>query len=172
MGSSKTQSGKKPKKKSPKEKRRGDEHSKQPSVGTDFAVELRGKEKGPTASSTSETSPPLVEEVAEVIAPVLQTEARKLLDEMPQPDSASAKPVTFADLFKGNRDPDQGMILKQYDVGEGVLRIPDSIIKPVEDIWGYCLVGCFTGRFPGLKAVDAIVKSWNIPCRIIPHCKG
>ncbi|VFQ91265.1 unnamed protein product [Cuscuta campestris] len=96
----------------------------------------------------------------------------QVLDKVPEPEKVAPKPVTFANLFKGNRDPDQGMVLKHYDVGEGVLHIPDSVIKPIEELWGFCLVGCFTGRFPGLKAVDAIVKSWNVPCRIIPHCKG
>ncbi|VFQ98411.1 unnamed protein product, partial [Cuscuta campestris] len=146
MGSGKAQSAKRTKKKlprSPTKKRTGDDVMETPSLNTDIAMELPEKEKAPTASSTSKTSPPHAEDV---------------------PDTG--------DLFKGNRDPDQGMILKQYDVGEGVLHIPDSIIKPVEELRGFCLVGCFTGRFPGLKAVDAIVKSWNVSCRIIPHCKG
>ncbi|VFQ94486.1 unnamed protein product, partial [Cuscuta campestris] len=172
------QSAKKTKKKlprSPKKKGTGDDVMEIPSLNTDIAMELPEKEKAPTASSTSETSPPHVEDDPDTGAQVGITyaqETAQVFDKMPEPDMVAAKPVTFADLFKGNRDPDQGMILKQYDVGEGVLHIPDSIIKPVEELWGFCLVGCFTGRFPGLKAVDAIVKSWNVPCRIIPHCKG
>ncbi|VFQ96415.1 unnamed protein product [Cuscuta campestris] len=178
MGSGKAQSGKKTKKKvpkSPKKKGNEDETTKETSLETDTAAELKGKEKAQTSSSTSENSPQQVEEVVDSVAQVGITSALvtpHVLDEMPQSDKITPKPTTFADLFKGNRDPDQGMTLKHYDVGEGVLRIPDSIIKPVEDIWGFCLVGCFTGHFPGLKAVDAIVKSWNTPCRIIPHCKG
>ncbi|VFQ90070.1 unnamed protein product [Cuscuta campestris] len=171
-------SGKKTKKKvptSPKKKGNEDETTKETSLETDAAAELKGKEKAQTSSSTSENSPQQVEEVVDSVAQVGITSALvtpHVLDEMPQSDKITPKPTTFADLFKGNRDPDQGMTLKHYDVGEGVLRIPDSIIKPVEDIWGFCLVVCFTGRFPGLKAVDAIVKSCNTPCRIIPHCKG
>ncbi|VFQ88789.1 unnamed protein product [Cuscuta campestris] len=178
MGSGKAQSAKKTKKKlprSPKKKTTGDDVMETPSLNTDIAMELPEKEKAPTASSTSETSPAHAEDVPDTGPQVGITSAQEtpqVFDKMSEPDMVAAKPVTFADLFKGNRDPDQGMILKQYDVGEGVLHIPDSIIKPVEELWGFCLVGCFTGRFPGLKAVDAIVKSWNVPFRIIPHCKG
>ncbi|VFQ98949.1 unnamed protein product [Cuscuta campestris] len=173
MGSGKALSAKKTKKKSPRKK----DKDVTVSLGTDIAVDSMGKEIAQTSSSTSATSPPHVEEV-EVMPAQLKKVAlpdpSQVFDKMPQPEmvAESVKPVTFADLFKGNRDPDQGMILKHYEVGEGVLYIPDEIIKPVEDIWGFCLVGCFTGRFPGLKAVDAIVKSWGVPCRIISHCKG
>ncbi|VFQ95756.1 unnamed protein product [Cuscuta campestris] len=172
------QSAKKAKKKLPRssrKKRSGDDVTETHSLNTDIAMELPEKEKAPTTSSTSETSPPLAEDVPDTRAQVGITSAQEtpqVFDKMPEPEMVAAKPVTFGDLFKGNRDTDQGMILKQYDVGEGVLHIPDSIIKPVEELWGFCLVGCFTGRFPGLKAVDAIVKRWNVPCRIIPHCKG
>ncbi|VFQ84375.1 unnamed protein product [Cuscuta campestris] len=172
------QSGKKTKRKVPKSPRKKgaeEDGTKLSSLATDIAMQDLEKERAQTASSSSATSPPSVEVVPEIAPQVDITTAQntpQVLDKMPEPEEVAAKPVTFADLFKGNRDPDQGMILKQYDVGEGVLHIPDSVIKPVEELWGFCLVGCFTGRFPGLKAVDAIVKSWNVPCRIIPHCKG
>ncbi|VFQ98263.1 unnamed protein product [Cuscuta campestris] len=109
-------------------------------------------------------SPPSIEVVPDLAPQVDTTTVQntpQVLDKMPKPEKAAVKPVTFADLFKGNRDPYQGMVLKHYDVGEGYLHIPDSVIKPIEELWGFCLVGCFTGRFPSLKAVDAIVKSWN-----------
>ncbi|VFQ78789.1 unnamed protein product [Cuscuta campestris] len=142
------------------------------SFATDIAIQDLEKERAQTASSLSATSPPSVEVVPD-LAPQVDTtivqNTPQVLDKMPEPDKAAAKPVTFADLFKGNRDPDQGMVLKHYDVGEGVLHIPDSVIKPIEELWGFCLVGCFTGRFPGLKTVDAIVKSWNLPVWVQLH---
>ncbi|VFQ69644.1 unnamed protein product [Cuscuta campestris] len=169
MGSSKGQSAKKPSK---KKKSKGDEALKPPVSG---AAEVSEEEfdEAQASSSTSKTSPPHGNGITgDVTVGEDVPNSPQLLEDMPEPDSAKPKSVTFADLFKGNRDPEQGMILKQYEVGEGVLDIPDEMIKPIEDIWGYCLVWCFTGRFPGLKAVDAIVQSWNVPCRIIPHCKG
>ncbi|VFQ88796.1 unnamed protein product [Cuscuta campestris] len=178
MSSGKAQSGKKIKRKvprSPKKNGAKEDATKVSSLATDIAMQALEEERAQTASSSSATSPPFVEVVPERAPQVGKTTAQntpQVLDNMPEPEKAAAKPVTFADLFKGNRDPDQGMTLKHYDFGEGVLHIPDSVIKPVEELWGFCLVGCFTGRFPGLKAVDAIVKSWNVPCKINPHCKG
>ncbi|CAH9077945.1 unnamed protein product [Cuscuta europaea] len=39
-------------------------------------------------------------------------------------------------------------------------------------LWGYCLVGCFTGRFPGLKAIYGLVKRWGVHCTMKSHDKG
>ncbi|VFR01051.1 unnamed protein product [Cuscuta campestris] len=140
MGSGKSQSAKKTNKKNPKKKDKVAAITEEVSLGTDIAVDIMGKEKAQTSSSTSETSPHHVEGVEVTPVALEKTtvlEKPQVLNEIPQLEtvSGSIKPVTFADLFKQNKDPDQG-------------------------------------RFPGLKAVDAIVKSWNVPCRIIPHCKG
>ncbi|VFQ84373.1 unnamed protein product [Cuscuta campestris] len=59
----KAQSAKKTKKKSPKNKDKDVAVMKEVSLGTDIAVDIMGKEKALTASSTSATSPPHVEEV-------------------------------------------------------------------------------------------------------------
>ncbi|CAH9080411.1 unnamed protein product [Cuscuta europaea] len=40
------------------------------------------------------------------------------------------------------------------------------------DIFGYCLVGFFTGRFPGLKATYSLTKKWGVHCEVKPHDKG
>ncbi|VFQ68762.1 unnamed protein product [Cuscuta campestris] len=135
MGSGKAQSGKKTKKKVPKSPRKKgaeEDATKVSSLATDVAMQDLEKERAQTASSSSATSPPSVEVVPDIAPQVDTTSAQntpQVLDKMPEPEKVAAKPVTFADLFKGNRDPDQGMILKQYDVGEGVLHIPDSVIK-------------------------------------------
>ncbi|VFQ90330.1 unnamed protein product, partial [Cuscuta campestris] len=145
MGSGKAQSGKKIKRKvprSPKKNGAEEDATKASSLATDTAMQALEKERAQTSSSSSATSPPFVEVVPERAPQVGNTTEHntpQVLDNMPEPEKAAAKPVTFADLFKGNRDPDQGMTLKHYDVGEGVLHIPDSVIKPVEELWGFCL---------------------------------
>ncbi|VFQ98408.1 unnamed protein product [Cuscuta campestris] len=50
-----------------------------------------------------------------------------------------------------NRDPSEGFPLKKVEVGD-VVRIPAEGVSNLEEEWGFCLVGCFTGRFPGIKA--------------------
>ncbi|GAA0172661.1 hypothetical protein LIER_26443 [Lithospermum erythrorhizon] len=66
------------------------------------------------------------------------------------------------------------LTLQQYDLMDDdddvVLDESDEI--PFVETWGYCLIGCFTGSFPGRPAIDSIVKSWGVKCRIIPYGKG
>ncbi|VFQ77255.1 unnamed protein product [Cuscuta campestris] len=129
-----------------------------------------------SSSAESSSSSPLETPPNQVLEEgVTVDSALKVFDKLPDSAINEKGPPksTFAQLFEGNKVPANGMKLKYYDVGDGdVLDIPDEIIKPVEDIWGFCLVGCFTGRFPGLKAVDSVVKQWGVACKIIPHCKG
>ncbi|CAH9113829.1 unnamed protein product [Cuscuta europaea] len=40
------------------------------------------------------------------------------------------------------------------------------------DMWGFCLVGFFTGKFPGLKAVYDLKKTWGVTCMVDKHNKG
>ncbi|CAH9081865.1 unnamed protein product [Cuscuta europaea] len=40
------------------------------------------------------------------------------------------------------------------------------------EMWGYCLVGYFTGRFPGLKAIYELKSKWGVICQIKRHDKG
>ncbi|CAH9092862.1 unnamed protein product [Cuscuta europaea] len=39
------------------------------------------------------------------------------------------------------------------------------------EMWGYCLVGHFTGRFPGLKAVHDLKATWGVKCLVRSHDK-
>ncbi|GAA0164481.1 hypothetical protein LIER_39796 [Lithospermum erythrorhizon] len=55
--------------------------------------------------------------------------------------------------------------------GEDVELEEDDMI-PIVAKWGYCLIGCFTGRFPGSKAVYDIAASWGVRNRVIPYSKG
>ncbi|KAK6146495.1 hypothetical protein DH2020_020364 [Rehmannia glutinosa] len=62
----------------------------------------------------------------------------------------------WASLFAGNRKPEAGHQLKVIEPKSDDL---DDIIfeekhaDNIEDSWGFCLVGCFAGRFPGKIAL-------------------
>ncbi|CAH9085341.1 unnamed protein product [Cuscuta europaea] len=40
------------------------------------------------------------------------------------------------------------------------------------EMWGYCLVGHFTGNFPGLKSVHDLKAKWGVKCLVRSHKKG
>ncbi|VFR00368.1 unnamed protein product [Cuscuta campestris] len=66
-----------------------------------------------------------------------------------------------------NRDPDEGIPLEKVEVGEKVI-IPIEGYPSLEEDWGHCLVGCFTGRFPGIKAIEDLITSWGVQyCRVL-----
>ncbi|VFQ97160.1 unnamed protein product [Cuscuta campestris] len=80
---------------------------------------------------------------------------------------------TFASLFEKNRSEDKGMKLHQVDMAEDEeVFIQPEDVTPMEELWGPCLVGCFTGRFPGLAPIQSLVESWKVPCQFVPHHKG
>ncbi|CAH9058811.1 unnamed protein product [Cuscuta epithymum] len=39
--------------------------------------------------------------------------------------------------------------------------MPSSI-----DLWGFCLVGYFAGRFPSLKSIHELVAKWGVQCSV------
>ncbi|GAA0169345.1 hypothetical protein LIER_23857 [Lithospermum erythrorhizon] len=82
--------------------------------------------------------------------------------------------LNFVDVLKDNRIVGNGLTLQQYDLMDNdddvVLDESDEI--PFVEMWGYFLIGCFTGSFPGRPAIDSIVKSWGVKCRIILYGKG
>ncbi|VFQ93369.1 unnamed protein product [Cuscuta campestris] len=86
------------------------------------------------------------------------------------------KPVvkkSFVSLFEKNRSEDKGMKLHTVDMAEDdEVFIQPEDITPMEELWGPCLVGCFTGRFPSLAPIQTLVESWKVPCQFLPHHKG
>ncbi|VFQ73365.1 unnamed protein product [Cuscuta campestris] len=96
-------------------------------------------------------------------------ETPKVFEKMREPP----RKKTFADFLKNNRGEKQGMQLFKVDLpNTEEVFIPKEAILPVEDIWGYCLVGCFARKFPGLKAIQKMVNTWGVPCEILPHKRG
>lgn len=53
-----------------------------------------------------------------------------------------------------------------------ILEIEESDIDKAEDLWGYCFLGCFAGRFPGIKAIRNLVDTRETNCEDLPHQSG
>ncbi|GAA0164576.1 hypothetical protein LIER_20174 [Lithospermum erythrorhizon] len=89
------------------------------------------------------------------------------------PENSKVRPK-FSEIIKENRIVGNGLKLQQYDFMENdddvILDESDEI--PFVETWDYCLIGCFTGPFPGRHALNSLVKSWNVKCKIIPYAKG
>ncbi|CAH9129701.1 unnamed protein product [Cuscuta epithymum] len=53
-----------------------------------------------------------------------------------------------------------------------VVDFSNRKLPTLMEIWGPCLVGCFTGRFPGMKAVHALINKWGVRCKAKSHDRG
>ncbi|CAH9056351.1 unnamed protein product [Cuscuta europaea] len=78
----------------------------------------------------------------------------------------------WSNLFKDNRNPTHGIKLRYIPPKGNELDFTDKVLPSMVDMWGYCLVGYFTGRFPGLKAIYDLRSKWNVNCLIKDHEKG
>lgn len=76
----------------------------------------------------------------------------------------------FADMFN-DKFASYGDGSCQYitPLEADILEIEDSDIDKVVDLLGHCLLGCFAGRFPGLKAICNLVGTWKAECEVLPH---
>ncbi|GAA0167289.1 hypothetical protein LIER_22257 [Lithospermum erythrorhizon] len=101
------------------------------------------------------------------------TNVPRAVPDSSSPEGAKVRPK-FSEVIKENRIVGNGLKLQQYDFAENdediILDENDEI--PFVETWGYCLIGCFTGPFPGRQALNSLVKSWNVKCRIIPYANG
>lgn len=89
------------------------------------------------------------------------------------PDKVVTFPINFVDLFKEKSAPTGDgscHFLKPSDAE--ILEVDEADVDKVEDLWGFCLLGCFASRFPGLKAVRNMVVTWKVDCEILPHQSG
>ncbi|CAH9134910.1 unnamed protein product [Cuscuta epithymum] len=75
----------------------------------------------------------------------------------------------WSTLFKDNRDPTHGIKLKYIPPKGKELDFTDKVMPFMVEMWGYCLVGCFTGRFLGLKAIHELKWKWGVKCLVITH---
>ncbi|CAH9084084.1 unnamed protein product [Cuscuta europaea] len=76
-----------------------------------------------------------------------------------------------SNLFKDNRNPAHGIKLRYIPPKGNELDFSDNVLPYMVDMWGHCLVGCFTDRFPGLKAIHELRSKWNVNCLIRTHDK-
>ncbi|CAH9105275.1 unnamed protein product [Cuscuta epithymum] len=78
----------------------------------------------------------------------------------------------WANLFQNNRSISHGMKLEYIPPKGDIVDFSNRKVPSIIDIWGYCLVGIFSGRFPGFKAVLELIKKWGVPCKLKQHDKG
>ncbi|CAH9088978.1 unnamed protein product [Cuscuta europaea] len=78
----------------------------------------------------------------------------------------------WAELFRDNRAPSKGIKLKYLPPGDEVVDLSNCVLPSMVLVWGFCLVGCFTGRFPGLEAIYELVNKWGVHCTLQSHKKG
>jgi hypothetical protein len=81
--------------------------------------------------------------------------------------------ITWANKLTQGRQLDRGLVFEKVDVDRntGVILKDDDVL-PTKDVWGYSLVGRFTGRFPGTKAISILCNCWKVICKIFSHKNG
>lgn len=73
----------------------------------------------------------------------------------PTPEKIQAFPVGFADLFKGSKSNGKDSSCTYIEPKNmDILEVESEDVDPIQALWGHCLLGCFAGRFPGLKAIN------------------
>ncbi|CAH9087677.1 unnamed protein product, partial [Cuscuta europaea] len=82
------------------------------------------------------------------------------------------KEKAWSSLFKDNRDPSNGLKLRYIPPKGKSLDFGDRIFPSMIEMWGFCLVGYITGKFPGLKAIYNLKNTWGVSCQIKTHAKG
>nr|GME05516.1 hypothetical protein JCGZ_08271 [Ipomoea batatas] len=88
--------------------------------------------------------------------------------------SSSAPPKTpWADLFKPSAETvDSSFNLRFCPPVNGTAVLDESEIWVAPKQWNFSLLGCFAGRFPGHKAIDALVAFWNVKCKVVMQLYG
>ena len=65
------------------------------------------------------------------------------------------------------------LALLKFDILTKDRLFPDEQdITPVTQGWGTCLLGRFTGRFPGKEAINDLIRRWPCKARVTFHRKG
>nr|GMD42192.1 hypothetical protein JCGZ_08271 [Ipomoea batatas] len=88
--------------------------------------------------------------------------------------SSSAPPKTpWADLFKPSAETvDSSFNLRFCPPVNGTAVLDESEIWVAPKQWNFSLLGCFAGRFPGHKAIDALVTFWKVKCKVVMQPNG
>nr|GLL21477.1 uncharacterized protein LOC109184888 [Ipomoea trifida] len=88
--------------------------------------------------------------------------------------SSSAPPKTpWVDLFKPSAETvDSSFNLRFCPPVNGTAVLDESEIWVAPKQWNFSLLGCFAGRFPGHKAIDALVAFWKVKCKVVMQPNG
>lgn len=120
-----------------------------------------GSTEGDTSGRSDESSPARNEQIEDIRSRSVSSVR------------TNAFPVGFADLFKGSKQETQNSSCTYMEPENmNIIELEEADVDRVQNLWGYCLLGCFAGRFPGLKAVKSMVDNWKIPCNILLHFNG
>ncbi|KAL0399881.1 UNVERIFIED_CONTAM: hypothetical protein Sradi_2331400 [Sesamum radiatum] len=76
-------------------------------------------------------------------------------------ETMGVKRPSFAGLFSTNRRPMDEKKLRKIAVNDGTLTLNTDDLIDVRTKLGHCLVGYIAGKFPGLKAIGALSKTWG-----------
>ncbi|KAL0458715.1 UNVERIFIED_CONTAM: Retrovirus-related Pol polyprotein from type-1 retrotransposable element R2 [Sesamum latifolium] len=71
------------------------------------------------------------------------------------------KITTFAGLFSSNRTLTDEKKLTKFLVPDGALTLEANDLVDFQPKLGYCLVGYIAGKFPRLKGISALAKTWG-----------
>ena len=78
----------------------------------------------------------------------------------------------WVNLFRDNRNLALGLMLEELEVDDDRVVLEKDDVDVVEEAWGFCLVGLFAGKFPGMVAVSKLRESWMVNCSFWRHRSG
>ena len=78
----------------------------------------------------------------------------------------------WVNLFKDNRKVDNGYKLEEVVVEGDLVQLDEEDVYPVEEAVGICLVGLFSGKFPGAGAVQRLWDGWKVGGKHWIHRSG
>ena len=87
-------------------------------------------------------------------------------------DVGTTQDAPWVNLFKDNRNLGKGIMLEEWEVEGDLVMLEEEDVDVVEEAWGYCLVGLFAGRFPGMAAVRILREGWKVECTHWRHRSG
>lgn len=76
----------------------------------------------------------------------------------------------YADVLMNRTSRDTKLSFRPSPAPE--VSLDEGELYNISNDWGFCLLGIFAGRFPGLKAVFNIVDRWKANCKVLTHPSG
>ncbi|KAK6145478.1 hypothetical protein DH2020_022298 [Rehmannia glutinosa] len=52
------------------------------------------------------------------------------------------------------------------------IEFDEAELCDVPNEWGFCLLGCFAGKWPGMINIKKLVNFWNVVCEVLPYVNG